>query len=159
MSAESAVAAIGELLRQARADGRSAVLVPEAEEVEPAETRKILIAEYDDLAAAAMKHRLSREGYEVVHCADGASALQAAGAPGVSLVLLDLQTPTIGGLQLLEVLRRRPETAKVPVIMLTTPEDEEAMGRAIELGAADCVLKPVSPVDLLARVRRCLAIS
>ncbi|MBI2889399.1 MAG: response regulator [Nitrospirae bacterium] len=159
MSAESAVATIGELLRQARAEGRSAVLVPEAAELELAEAPKILIAEYDDLAAAAMKHRLSREGYEVVHCADGASALQAAVDPSVSLVLLDLQTPSIGGLQLLEVLRRRPETAKVPVIMLTTPEDEDAVGRAIELGAADCVVKPVSPVDLLARVRRCLGTS
>ena len=70
-----------------------------------------------------------------------------------SLVLLDLVMPPPDGYQILRILRARPETRDLPVVVLTALEADEEIARAFEAGADDFVRKPFKPVELVARIR------
>ena len=116
----------------------------------------ILVAEDDDLIAALIGHRLARDGLEVRRFTDGASALEAAGAMRAALAILDVKMPAMDGFELLERLRAMPTWADTPVLMLTSMGNERDIARGLALGANDYMVKPFSPVELLARVNRLL---
>jgi DNA-binding response OmpR family regulator len=116
--------------------------------------RRILLAEDDALTAALVIHRLEREGFEVEHRADGRSAVEAAEAGSFGLVLLDVHMPELDGFQVLARLRADARHAAVPIVMLTAVGSERDVVRGFELGADDYILKPFSPAELTARLRR-----
>lgn len=116
----------------------------------------ILLVEDDELVATVIKHRLGREGLVVLHFDDGLAALDAARETPVSLAILDVKLPGMDGFELLENLRASPATAPLPIMMLTAMGSEQDVVRGFELGADDYVLKPFSPVEVLARVHRLL---
>jgi DNA-binding response OmpR family regulator len=118
------------------------------------EGRRILLAEDDALTAALVIHRLEREGFEVEHRADGRSAVEAAEAGSFGLVLLDVHMPELDGFQVLARLRADARHAAVPIVMLTAVGSERDVVRGFELGADDYILKPFSPAELTARLRR-----
>ncbi|UCH10255.1 MAG: response regulator, partial [Fidelibacterota bacterium] len=149
---EEAVAEADRLLYQAKEAGRSRVLWKETDAVP--QKKKVLLAEDDEIVASVIKHRLGREGFEVLHYPDGTSALEAAPDLGASLVILDVKMPGMDGFQLLGKLRKHPAYHKTPIIMLTSMGSEEDTVRGFELGADDYIMKPFSPVELLARIRR-----
>src|SRR5688500_5388344 len=70
-----------------------------------------------------------------------------------SIVLLDLVMPPPDGYQILRILRARPETRDLPVVVLTALDAEDEIAKAFEAGADDFVRKPFKPVELVARVR------
>jgi len=72
------------------------------------------------------------------------------------LLLLDLLMPGQGGLEVLRILRSRPATAALPVVVLTAMDDEANTRAGFELGATDYVTKPFTIPQLAARVRACL---
>jgi two-component system, OmpR family, phosphate regulon response regulator PhoB len=92
------------------------------------------------------------EGYEVVRTADGDEALLLAKERTPDLVILDWMIEGVSGIEVCRRLRRRPETAHVPIIMLTARGEESDRIRGLETGADDYVTKPFSPRELLARV-------
>lgn len=114
----------------------------------------VFLVEDDELIASVVKHRLEREGFTVVHYADGAEA--AAAAPGLEpvIAILDVKLPGMDGFELLGLLRTMEGWAQVPVIILTALGDEKDLVRGFALGANDYILKPFSPPELVARVRR-----
>ena len=112
------------------------------------------MAEDDDLIASVIKHRLGREGFEVHHFPDGIRALLAAPDLQVSLCILDIKMPGIDGFELLGKLRRMPAYQKIPIVMLTALGGEKDIERGFALGADDYIMKPFSPLELLARIRR-----
>lgn len=69
------------------------------------------------------------------------------------LVVLDLMLPEIGGLEICKRLRSAPETAMLPIIMLTAKAEESDSIIGLELGADDYVTKPFSPKTLVARIK------
>lgn len=121
-----------------------------------ARSRTILLAEDDPLTAELLRHRLEREGYEIIHFSDGASAYEAALKTSVGLAIFDVKMPAMDGFELLERLRRIPAWQGIPVIMLTGMGREEDVVRGFSLGASDYVVKPFSPQEILARVQRFL---
>lgn len=125
------------------------------EEAQPTGTARVLLAEDDAVTARLVTHRLGREGYEVVHRERGKEALEAARETKFDLALLDVNMPGMNGFQVLQHLREggAPE---LPVIILTSMGRDEDLTRGFELGAQDYVVKPFSPVELMARVRRLL---
>jgi diguanylate cyclase (GGDEF)-like protein len=151
---DEAVATADHLLIRARTAGQSQLLSPEdpVQEAEPT----ILVAEDDRVAAALVKHRLARAGFEVVHHDNGATALDDAMGRNVALFVLDIRMPAMDGLELLKRLRESPKYDQTPILMLTSLGREEDIVRAFDLGASDYVTKPFSPVELLARVHRLL---
>ena len=88
-----------------------------------------------------------------VAVASGTEALEQIEKVQPSLVLLDLVMPPPDGYQILRILRARPETRDLPVLVLTALEADEEIAKAFEAGADDFVRKPFKPVELVARIR------
>lgn len=155
---DDAVARADYFLYLAKSTGRDRVL-SEAVDL-PEFKNSILIAEDDELVATLLSRRLSEEGFEVTHVQDGESVLKAVRNNGfqheVSLVILDVMLPNMDGFEVLQHLRERNSMADVPIIMLTVMGSEEDVVRGLSLGADDYVVKPFSPTELVARVRRLL---
>ena len=92
-------------------------------------------------------------GFTVAEAPDGEAALDQVRRGGIDLVLLDLMLPGMDGY---EVCRRLREIGSVPVIMITARGDEAHRITGLELGADDYVVKPFSPVEVVARVKAVL---
>ena len=123
---------------------------------QPDRVRTVLFAEDDLLSAALLQHRLEGEGFRVLHFADGAQALEGALSNPIDLAVLDVKMPGMDGFELLERLRKVPAFHEIPIIMLTSLGKEEDVRRGFDLGASDYMVKPFSPVEVLARIRRLL---
>lgn len=130
------------------------VLTEPTEPTEPAGPHSVLLAEDDELVAALILDRLSRDGFEMVHCTDGESALAEARENPPDLAILDVKMPKMDGFELLSHFRETPSLAETPVIVLTAMGSEHDVVRGFDLGADDYVLKPFSPTELAARVQR-----
>jgi CheY-like chemotaxis protein len=118
---------------------------------------RILVVEDDPFASGLLMDRLAREGdFDVTVLDDGADALDRVSSEVFDLAILDGMLPGLDGLDLLARIREDKAWDHVPVIMLTGRTDERDLVRGLELGADDYVVKPFSPIEVLARVRRLL---
>jgi len=113
---------------------------------------RILLVEDDSALAELVVYNLEREDFEVDRTSDGEEALLLARERAPDLVLLDWMIEGVSGIEVCRRLRRRPETANVPIIMLTARGEEADRIRGLETGADDYVTKPFSPRELVARV-------
>lgn len=114
---------------------------------------RVLLAEDDALLAGIIKHRLAREQIEVVHVTNGADAMRALEQDDWNLMILDVKMPVHDGFEVLARARSLPAHRNVPVIMLTAMGSEKDVVRGYEMGATNYIVKPFSPVELLARVK------
>lgn len=128
-------------------------LLPGTEPMKP----RILVVDDEPEAVELIAFNLRQAGYSVSSAADGAEALQKARAQLPDLVVLDVMLPEMDGFEVCKLLRREPDTARIPVIMLTAKAAEVDRVLGLELGADDYVVKPFSPRELLLRVRKLLA--
>ena len=92
-------------------------------------------------------------GYTVKAAVSGKMALKIAEAQPPDLILLDIMMPEMDGYEVCRLLKGNPATAKIPVIFLTAKDETEDETKGLALGAADYILKPVSPPILEARVK------
>jgi two-component system, OmpR family, phosphate regulon response regulator PhoB len=113
---------------------------------------RILVVEDERDIAALVAFHLTKEGYRVRTAESGQEALEAAAGDRPDLVLLDLMLPGFSGYDVLRELRRRPDLAELPVVVLTARRDEADRVMGLELGADDYVTKPFSPRELVLRV-------
>jgi adenylate cyclase len=116
-------------------------------------TETITILAVDDQPAnlRLLDAVLSPRGYRVIRATSGEQALELLPSSDVDLVLLDIVMPGIDGYEVCRRIRRAPETAFLPVVMITASGHQEK-ARAIEAGADDFVSKPFDQSELLARV-------
>jgi len=112
----------------------------------------MLLVEDDAALAELLVFHFKREDFEVTQTPDGEEALLLARESTPDIVLLDWMVEGISGIEVCRRLRRSPETANVPIIMLTARGEEEDRVRGLETGADDYVTKPFSPRELVARV-------
>jgi two-component system phosphate regulon response regulator PhoB len=113
----------------------------------------VLIAEDEGALVTLLRYNLEREGYRVVHAADGEEALLLAEEEKPDLVLLDWMMPQLSGIEVCRRLRSRQESRNVPIIMLTARGEETDRIRGLDTGADDYLTKPFSMTELLARLR------
>src|SRR6476659_7701030 len=118
---------------------------------------RILVVEDEADIAELIKHALERTaGQDITIVGAGDQALQAAGDAPPDLVILDLNLPVLSGSEVCRLLRSRPATAQVPIIMLTARTAETDRVQGLDLGADDYITKPCSLRELAARVRAVL---
>jgi signal transduction histidine kinase len=109
----------------------------------------------DDVAANVrlLSGILKIEGFEVLSAASGPEAIAMAGSQAPDVILLDVMMPGMDGFEACERLRRVPETAHTPIVIVTALQDTTDRVRAIHAGADDFLTKPVDEVEVVARVR------
>jgi DNA-binding response OmpR family regulator len=118
---------------------------------------RILVVEDEQDIAALIKHTLERSGNAEVNLAySGDTALRAVREQSPDVVILDLNLPVLSGVEVCRLLRARPETADVGIIILTARTGEADRVSGLDLGADDYITKPFSLGELSARVRAVL---
>ena len=117
---------------------------------------KILVADDDDLLLEFVRRTLERHLYKVLAAEDGEKALELARSDAPDVIVLDVMMPGRDGFNVLKELKADPATADTPVIMLTARKTEGDVNRGMERGAADYLLKPFMPEELLMRIDRIL---
>lgn len=117
---------------------------------------EILIVDDEKDIADLLAYNLEKEGFSTRKACDGERALTMLQSRRPDLILLDLMLPGIQGLEVCRRIRRHPETASIPILMLTARGDESDKILGLEMGADDYITKPFSVKELLARIRAVL---
>jgi len=127
---------------------------------------RILIVDDSSTSRMLLENILRHSGYsDLLQASTAAEALELlrscagveeAGERPVDLVLMDLNMPGMDGIEASRVIKSDPDLRDVPIIMVTVSDDSESLERAFEVGAIDFISKPVSKVELRARVRSVL---
>ena len=118
---------------------------------------RILIIDDDIGFRDLLRIHLSSAGYQVQVADDGVTGGRALLAHPPDLIVSDVNMPFLDGFQLLALLRADAETAAIPVILLSGRSDGDTMTKAVELGAADFLTKPVTRDQLLESIEACLS--
>jgi len=118
---------------------------------------QVLVVDDEQDIAGLIKHSLEKGGdIDVDIVGTGDEALKAVNERTPDLIVLDLNLPVLSGLEVCRILRARPHSAHVPIIMLTAMTSESDRVAGFEVGADDYVTKPFSVRELAARVRAVL---
>ncbi len=118
--------------------------------------RIVLVADDDRDIRDLVAVKLQNAGFEVITVGDGAEALAAARKHQPDLAILDVMMQGLSGLEVVRQLREDPDTQSIPAILLTAKSQEFDVKAGLSLGAADYVIKPFSPRELLQRVNAVL---
>ena len=156
--AESAGAGLGArftftlpLVADARAD--AAVAAPGRPASRRAARERILVVDDDPHTLRHVRDVLTTAGYAALVTGEHRDLARIIRTEKPALVLLDLMLPGTDGIELME---RTPELADLPVIFISAYGRDETIARALEMGAADYIVKPFSPTELVARTRAVL---
>jgi phosphate regulon transcriptional regulator PhoB len=118
--------------------------------------KTILIVDDEKDIVELVAYNLSREGYQIAKAYDGHQAMQYIRENQPDLVILDLMLPGINGFEICRMIRKKPGTESLPIIMLTAKTDSVDKITGLEIGADDYMTKPFNVRELLARVRSVL---
>ena len=116
----------------------------------------IVVADDDPDIMLLVSSVLSKNGFEIVRATNGADALELVRSRRPDLAVLDISMPTRDGLDVLRAVRSDPETADLPVILLSARAQEADVKNGYAAGASKYVKKPFSPRDLVTAVRELL---
>ena len=119
-------------------------------------TTRCLVVDDDPELLQSVCDYLRRFGFETLAAASAAQMRSLLAPGGVDMLILDVMLPDGDGLAICAALRQRPETANLPVIMLTAQGDPHSRVLGLELGADDYVAKPFEPRELVARIKAVL---
>ncbi|MFZ5480867.1 MAG: response regulator transcription factor [Myxococcota bacterium] len=114
---------------------------------------RILVVDDDPHLREVVRYALARQGYAVSEAADGVAALRAQAASPADLVVLDIVMPEMDGIETCRQLRAK---SRVPIVFLSSRDEELDRVLGLELGADDYVTKPFSTRELVARVKAVL---
>lgn len=142
--------------RARAASTAAATGVPAAASLENCPLKILIVDDDEDLRLLACV-ALKKSGHDVSEAPGGAEALAMIERNPPDLLVLDLMMPPPDGIEVLRTLRSRPQTASLPVIILTAKGDEASTRLSFDVGATDFLSKPFTPPQLDARVRTCFA--
>jgi CheY-like chemotaxis protein len=117
--------------------------------------KRVLLADDEEMSRLMMSHFLKSRGYEVLTAFDGLDAVTAAEAERPDAVILDVMMPVMDGFEVARKLKANPDTAQIPIVLLSGAADAESRDKGHQVGAEEFVGKPFEPLqmaELLARL-------
>ncbi|OGO27593.1 MAG: hypothetical protein A2136_06350 [Chloroflexi bacterium RBG_16_54_11] len=117
---------------------------------------KILVVDDEPNVLRMVGYALHTEGFAVVVAKNGAEALAKIQSETPDLVILDVLLPDISGEEVCKQLRMKPETLDLPIIMLSARSEVPDKVRGFEAGADEYIVKPITPEELIARIKALL---
>jgi len=117
----------------------------------------ILIVDDSPTETHILKTLLEKEGYSTLLASDGEKGVAEAKREKPDLILMDVVMPGLNGFQATRQLSRDPETKEIPVIMVTTKDQETDKAWGKRQGAKEYVVKPVAAKELLSKIQTVLA--
>lgn len=119
---------------------------------------KIVCAEDDKLMSSALVDGFKAAGFDVIPAFDGEEAVAKISEHKPDLILLDILMPKLDGFGVVWELKRNPDIAKIPVIMLTNLSDPETISKIMEAGITDYLLKSEQSMDqIIAKAQQVLS--
>lgn len=113
----------------------------------------VLIVDDSPTEVHAYQKMLEKHGYDVESATDGESSVQMAQEVRPDVILMDVVMPGMNGFQATRQLNKNPDTSKIPVIIITTKDQETDKVWGLRQGARDYLVKPVKENDLIGRVK------
>ncbi len=110
---------------------------------------KILVVDDEPPIVRLMEFILARQGHEMLVAVNGEQALEKIRAHKPDLVLLDIMMPRIDGYEVARQVRADPETATLPIIMLSAKAQEDDIRKGVDIGVDEYITKPFSPEHLV----------
>jgi len=120
---------------------------------------KILIVEDNAELLRLLRLNFKAAGFAIATATDGIDALKKARSVSPDCILLDLVLPELDGFAVCEILRQDTETASIPILMFTGLGGEFTRLAGLDAGANDYITKPLSPKDLVSRIKELLQLS
>jgi two-component system phosphate regulon response regulator PhoB len=116
---------------------------------------KILVVDDEESLCEILKFNLEKEGYEVttVYSAEEVLSMD---ITAIHLIILDIMMGELSGFGLARILKKRPETADIPIIFCSALDSADDKIKGLDLGADDYIAKPYSVAEVMARVRSVL---
>ena len=119
--------------------------------------KKILIVEDDSFVVEVYSTKLLEMGYEVRVAQNGEEGLKMIDEEKPDLILLDIIMPVMGGVEMLEELRKKNEVKKIPVILLTNVGEKESIQKVRNLGVQDYLIKShFTPAEVIEKIKAVL---
>jgi CheY-like chemotaxis protein len=116
----------------------------------------ILMVDDEEDMLRLLEVRLSNAGYPCMKAKNGKEAIEIASKMRPKLIMMDIMMPEMDGLEAVKKLKSDPQTAGIPVMMLTACADKDSEENSFSSGAASFVKKPFDPEDLLTKVKTLL---
>ncbi len=113
---------------------------------------RILVVDDEPHILRLISFSLEKAGHEVLSAPDGPTAISTAKDSEPELILMDVMMPLMTGYEAVERLKAAPETADIPVIMLSAKSQQYEQEKGIECGAARYICKPFTPKELVEQV-------
>jgi putative two-component system response regulator len=120
---------------------------------------KILIVDDDAISRMAIEGLLSGEPYELYFASDGPDGIAAATTLHPDLILLDVMMPFMDGFEVCKRIRLLSDIAEVPILLITSLDDQPSRIAGLQAGADDFITKPYSSVELFARLQTILRLN
>ena len=118
----------------------------------------LLLVDDNEFDRDFLARRLEKQGYTVTTTWNGKEALDLLDVYPFDIVLLDIEIPMLGGLDVLSEVRKRYKPIELPIIVITSQQESHTIVQAFDLGASDYVTKPVDFAVINARIRTQLAL-
>ena len=120
---------------------------------------RVLIADDDPTVTALVSHTVSGFNMEYLATPDGGDVLRLAAEFKPDVIVMDVNMPNVGGFDALSSLKSDDRTRHIPVVLLTARQQEADIMKGFGLGADDYIVKPFSPMELVARIKRLIHVS
>ncbi|MES9939789.1 MAG: response regulator [Candidatus Thiodiazotropha sp. 6PLUC2] len=114
---------------------------------------RILVVDDSPTEVVVFKKILAKHGYEILVATDGQEGVDIAKQELPDLILMDVVMPVLNGFQATRQLKNNEATAKIPVIMVTTKDQQTDINWGMRQGATEYMVKPVSPAELLHKIK------
>ncbi len=114
---------------------------------------RILVVDDSPTEIVVFKKILEKQGYQILVAKDGQEGVDLAKQELPDLILMDVVMPVLNGFQATRLLKNDEATARIPVIMVTTKDQQTDINWGMRQGATEYMVKPVAPAELLSKIR------